>query len=891
MEIENQEQEIQMSPELYLGVISLVTSVNGQVGEVVLTASDVNALSDDTLYAAALSLTINPTTYVLTGQLLDQNGDNLGEAQSIDLPLESMIVSGSYDATTKSVILTLKNGETITFSVADLVSGLQTEITQSNKLASDLVDDTNQTNKFITQVLLNKLNDYFIANATVTETGSNITLNNTLEAKINNVELYGDTVQNIYTGKNLMPVASYDTNDSRIVYSPNLTLTAGTYTASFDLDNYTMGTNTSFDLRLTVRDENNTGHNIALQTITSSTTTGHKTVTFTISYNVVQSNNNGIFITTAAYDAGGKVKISNLQIEAGSTATDFEPYTGGIPAPNPDYPQDIHVVTGEQTVKVSGKNLIVFPNSTHIDSGVTWTFADDTITGTGTATSRYVRMTVNETFDNPLPIGTYTFSIPQALEQIIQIVLHESGGTTRSYNIAAGNTSVSFTTDFIATQYHLVYRANDTEVNLSMPNRLQLEASSTATAYQPYQSQSYTIDLGSFELCKIGDYQDYIYKNGDDWYLHKAIGKIVLNGRETWAYNSSAAVFYVGDLIDYATDGTTPLATYYTGQSNVSAYMQLNNNSIALLKSSTNNRLVIKDTTMSNTATFTTWLENNNVMLYYALATPSDTQITDTTLIGQLDELTNIKSYLGTTNIIVTATDTNLPAPLKISIYLNSLAGNNQILINKQDKLIAGDNITIEGNIISATGGGSITPIQTTGTSTTDVMSQNAVSTMVFNDPGTDMQIKIGADASNPGTRGIVIGNGAYNAVATGISDNMSIGVGAHSVGQYDGIAIGRLASTTAHSSIAIGRGATVGSVNYRGSIAFGAYSAVTRTGEINVGTSWGVTGFNNTNYRVIGGVHDGQLAQDVATVNQVNATIDAINTALNTSIPHIGSA
>ncbi|WP_407457180.1 hypothetical protein [Fibrobacter sp.] len=159
MEIENQEQEIQMSPELYLGVVSLVTSVNGQIGDVVLTASDVNALSDTTLYAAALSLTINPTTYVLTGQLLDQNGDNLGEAQSIDLPLESMVVGGEYDSTTKSVILTLKNGQTVAFSVADLVSGLQAEITQNNKLASDLVDDTNQTNKFITEVLLDKLND------------------------------------------------------------------------------------------------------------------------------------------------------------------------------------------------------------------------------------------------------------------------------------------------------------------------------------------------------------------------------------------------------------------------------------------------------------------------------------------------------------------------------------------------------------------------------------------------------------------------------------------------------------------------------------------------------------------------------------------------------------
>ena len=61
-----------------------------------------------------------------------------------------MVVGGSYDDTTKKVILTLKNGNTVEFSVADLVDGLQSEITSSNKLNSDLVDDTNQNNKFVT---------------------------------------------------------------------------------------------------------------------------------------------------------------------------------------------------------------------------------------------------------------------------------------------------------------------------------------------------------------------------------------------------------------------------------------------------------------------------------------------------------------------------------------------------------------------------------------------------------------------------------------------------------------------------------------------------------------------------------------------------------------------
>jgi hypothetical protein len=104
------------------------------------TASEVNALPDTTKYGASIDLSINNTTYVVTAQLKDQNGNNLGDAKTIDLPLESVVVSGSYDATNKKVILTLKDGSTIDFSVADLVSGLQKEITLTNKLSVNLID-------------------------------------------------------------------------------------------------------------------------------------------------------------------------------------------------------------------------------------------------------------------------------------------------------------------------------------------------------------------------------------------------------------------------------------------------------------------------------------------------------------------------------------------------------------------------------------------------------------------------------------------------------------------------------------------------------------------------------------------------------------------------------
>lgn len=114
------------------------------------TAADVSALPNTTKYGASLSLSMDSGTYVLTAVLKDQNGNSLGASQTIDLPLESVVVGGEYDSANKKVILTLQGGDTIEFSVADLVAGLQSEITSDNKLSSDLVDDSNAANKFVT---------------------------------------------------------------------------------------------------------------------------------------------------------------------------------------------------------------------------------------------------------------------------------------------------------------------------------------------------------------------------------------------------------------------------------------------------------------------------------------------------------------------------------------------------------------------------------------------------------------------------------------------------------------------------------------------------------------------------------------------------------------------
>lgn len=209
-------------------------------------------------------------------------------------------------------------------------------------------------------------------------------------------------------------------------------------------------------------------------------------------------------------------------------------------------------------------------------------------------------------------------------------------------------------------------------------------------------------------------------------------------------------------------------------------------------------------------------------------------------------------------------------------------------------------------------GGGGVTVVQTTGTSQTDVMSQDATTKLVYpNIANYPYKMLIGEGYVNC-NKGLAINgrleNAANDGIAIGMSDASPATIGQAGRAFY-GLAIGRdctigrgdnsvVLGYQAYSNsgqntgenVAIGHNSYAGNSSATSTVALGAYAKTTRTGEVNIGTGSNGTGYNSTNYRVLGGVHDGQLAQDAATVAQVNATIDAINTALSTNIPHIGA-
>lgn len=139
-------------------------------------------------------------------------------------------------------------------------------------------------------------------------------------------------------------------------------------------------------------------------------------------------------------------------------------------------------------------------------------------------------------------------------------------------------------------------------------------------------------------------------------------------------------------------------------------------------------------------------------------------------------------------------------------------------------------------------GGSSVNVVQTTGTSTTDVMSQNAVTSMVFNSATDTASVVIGREgASATGTRNVVIGNDSSNTGANGVA-----------IGYYARV-----------------------SHNY--SVALGAGSKTTANGQLSLEKSATFYGHNNTVYTLLSGLYDPQSDHDAATKGYVDGLIAAL--------------
>ena len=284
----------------------------------------------------------------------------------------------------------------------------------------------------------------------------------------------------------------------------------------------------------------------------------------------------------------------------------YEPYTGGKPSPNPDYPQQIKSITGA-SLKLTGKNLydneytnnivsnegVITPNPNwnmsdyiEVESNKSYTFSHNDNNSTGQSLM-IIEFDENKNFIKRNSQGNYNYE------------------TYEPYTIITNSN-----TKFIILNYNNTY-------NNSL---FQLEKGSQVTTYEPYKVQTIPVNLQGNILAKVGDYADelQIYSNGDVK-LVKKTGEILLNGTESkWSFVESGSIWpfrYVNEEIKFNNSNFTVfnyLCDYYIPKS-----ATMYNNSIGQL--GLTQSVCFRNDSIESLEEFKEWLSLHNTKVFFQL--------------------------------------------------------------------------------------------------------------------------------------------------------------------------------------------------------------------------------------------------------------------------------
>lgn len=317
--------------------------------------------------------------------------------------------------------------------------------------------------------------------------------------------------------------------------------------------------------------------------------------------------------------------------------TVFEPYTGGNPSPNPDYPQEIMQVEEVKTY-VTGKNcynisnftanktigsfkghwIYLKPNTKYTISTNMSTNSDGSLSpiiGEPKVSVAYIVVTTN-TETNTLDSGTNGVAISNA----------------KSRTVLTGGTGALF----------VGYRAGQDSIPkmVTKGGYIQIEEGTVATEYEPYKGQTVDIDLKGNKLCAVSDkIKDklLIDRNGNVA-LQKNVIKIDISNlnNNSWRLESNNTRLGVYSLNLNVKGNENQICNYF---SNYNKYA-VSQNSFAVAPDFVRIRNDKKFTTVED---FKNWLQKNNL---YAYCEIKNTQLID---LGQIAELP--KTFEGINNI------------------------------------------------------------------------------------------------------------------------------------------------------------------------------------------------------------------------------------------------
>lgn len=250
----------------------------------------------------------------------------------------------------------------------------------------------------------------------------------------------------------------------------------------------------------------------------------------------------------------------------------WEPYTGGQPSPNPNYPQDVEVAgsSGNVAVKSSGKNLLKNTASSNTKNELTMTVNNDkSITVVGTPT-------VNTSFDiagywgdtvNKLPIEKGKVIVNgTGADSNVDIVIADGGSKSRTFN---KNYIIDLETDTLINKVTL-FRYNFKEnisYNITLyPMIRACDENGNPIGddtYEPYKDTSSIIStpngLAGIEVSSGGNYTD---ESGQQWVCDEIVKYADGIGEYVQRVKEIAPKLNINNVVD---------ASVYTGAKEINA--------------------------------------------------------------------------------------------------------------------------------------------------------------------------------------------------------------------------------------------------------------------------------------------------------------------------------
>ena len=385
-------------------------------------------------------------------------------------------------------------------------------------------------------------------------------------------------------------------------------------------------------------------------------------------------------------NVGDYVDYTNLMITVGDTLETYEDY--GV-SPSPDYPSPIESVT-EISTTVTGKNLFDGTGWRLVQSGngfptpstgatiissdknnISFTSTQWTYAG---VESGFIKVKANETYTFSASFTTPTnrFFITQYNESKVRL------STLNSIVNPLQNTTFTTTNDgYIA----IAFTNTTTAQTTYKIENIQLEKSTQASSYEEYKSNSLTINLQGNELCSIGDVKDELVVENGRAKIIKKVGKVVLNGSEGWikGINAKGLTYFYHGIDDRLIGGPNPFVSNFTVGSFWTSESYIN--MAGFSGGNTAFNIILEDTSITTADGFKQWLSTHNTEVYYVLETPIDIEITDPTLLAQLNALEQITQYKHT-YITITGDDLTPEADFT---YINN------VVINNTDSVLGKD--------------------------------------------------------------------------------------------------------------------------------------------------------------------------------------------------------